>query len=172
MSDISIKMESTLETEPKISAPQQPFKYDNFFSPENSTFYANFTYADLATSEKEFRLLRMHPASDNEDVISCELLDKLRLEDMKGKYSTISYCAGNPKNTSRIIVNGHSFKAFANLKHTLQQARQFWDVNFADKERLLWADQICIYTFRQQDSCRRFWRHLPPETAVFIATFH
>jgi Heterokaryon incompatibility protein (HET) len=35
----------------------------------------------------------------------------------------------------------------------------------------LWIDKLCIYVFRRQDSCHRFWRHLPPETAVIIATF-
>jgi len=31
--------------------------------------------------------------------------------------------------------------------------------------------RICIYPFRRQDSCRCFWRHVPPKRAVFIATF-
>jgi hypothetical protein len=35
----------------------------------------------------------------------------------------------------------------------------------------LWVDKLCIYPIRSRFSCRRFWRHLPPETAVFIATF-
>jgi hypothetical protein len=63
---------------------------------------------------------------------------------MKTKYTTLSYCAGDPKKTERIIINGHSFNAFANLGHAIRQARYFWKENIAHRELLLWADQACI----------------------------
>jgi len=61
-----------------------------------------------------------------------------------GKYTTLSYCAGDPKETEIITVNGIHFNAFANLGHALRQARHFWRNKFDGQELLLWADQICI----------------------------
>src|SRR5579871_1679077 len=87
------KMRATLcRMEPRMTEAQHELKYDNFFSPENHSFYANFNYADLEETKKEFRLLRVHPTNSNDAAISCELLDQIRLEDVKGKYSTVSYC--------------------------------------------------------------------------------
>jgi hypothetical protein len=59
-------------------------------------------------------------------------------------YTTISYCAGNPRDTESIVVNGFVFNAFARLGHALRQARNFWKGKYHDTELLLWADQVCI----------------------------
>jgi hypothetical protein len=59
-------------------------------------------------------------------------------------YTTISYCAGNPKDTETIVVNGFIFNAFARLGHALRQARDFWKGKYHSAELLLWADQVCI----------------------------
>jgi hypothetical protein len=62
-----------------------------------------------------------------------------------GKYTTISYCAGDPKKTEVIVVNGVEFNAFANLGHALRQARHFWTDRFNNNQELiLWVDQVCI----------------------------
>jgi len=63
---------------------------------------------------------------------------------MRGKFTTLSYGAGNPHTTETIFVNGICFNAFANLGHALRQARYFWKNNFDKQELLLWADQVCI----------------------------
>jgi len=61
-----------------------------------------------------------------------------------GKYTTLSYCGGDPKETEIITVNGINFNAFANLGHALRQAGHFWRDKFDGQGLLLWADEICI----------------------------
>lgn len=63
---------------------------------------------------------------------------------MLGIYNTISYCAGDPRETEIIFVNGLEFNAFARLGHALRQARHFWKEQYDSEELLLWADQVCI----------------------------
>jgi hypothetical protein len=53
-------------------------------------------------------------------------------------YEALSYASGDPKDTEEILLNGWSFKVFANLFLALSQLR------FPEKERLLWVDQLCI----------------------------
>jgi hypothetical protein len=121
-------------------------KYDNFFTPENRNFYSKFTYADLDPAKREIRLLRVHPSCTTfeDNKVRCDLIDQVELADVEGKYTTISYCAGDPKQTSSVIINGHEFNAFDNLAHALKRARHFWETNHVKKGFLLWADQICI----------------------------
>jgi hypothetical protein len=40
-----------------------------------------------------------------------------------------------------------------------------------DGLRHFWVDTCCTYVDPPQGSCRRFWRQMPPEAAVFLATF-
>jgi hypothetical protein len=122
-------------------------KYDSFYSPQNHTFYNSFEYAILKPSDLHIRLLRIYPHEANEDdnaTIKCDLIDDVSLKEYTGKFTTISYCAGNSKNTETVLVNGVQFNAFANLGHALRQARHFWKTHNADRQLLLWADQICI----------------------------
>jgi hypothetical protein len=87
-----------------------------------------------------------------EDVIACELLDKVPLSRVDGRYHALSYCAGSPKNVSKILINGIMFNAFANLEHAIQCALISWKSRSPDTELLLWADQICI---NQEDLVER-----------------
>jgi hypothetical protein len=124
-----------------------PPTYDNFYTPSNREFYSSFQYTTLNPTERHFRLLRIHALGTNDNqnsTITCDLLDDLPLEDMKSRYTTISYCAGDPNRTEMILVNGFYFNAFANLGHALRQARYFWKKHNEHKELYLWADQVCI----------------------------
>lgn len=122
--------------------------HGNFYTPENSEFYSRFRYLDLDPESKSIRLLRIKPPTSPENVktemIQCDLLDNISLATIRGNYTTISYCAGDPKDIEKVIINGLSFNAFANLGHALRQARHFWKDKFDKHELLLWADQICI----------------------------
>ncbi|KAG9248724.1 heterokaryon incompatibility protein-domain-containing protein [Calycina marina] len=51
-------------------------------------------------------------------------------------YEALSYCWG--QNSSGILVDGHDFIIPKNLEEALRKMR------FQDKERILWADAICI----------------------------
>lgn len=141
----------TAEEDELPPAPKQPAeeKFDNFYSPQNTQFYSKFKYAHLDPKTPSIRLLRIPPPpsfdiANQTHPIHCELLDNISLSDIEGKYTTLSYCAGDPKNTEAILVNGVEFNAFANLGHALRQARFFWKDRYQDTELLLWADQICI----------------------------
>ncbi|KAF5013715.1 hypothetical protein FDECE_314 [Fusarium decemcellulare] len=128
--------------------PTMPAEHVNFYTPENSKFYSEFTYQDLKPESNSIRLLRIKPPTCwdviKTEPIKCDLLDEIPLDSVKGKYTTLSYCAGSPKNIEQVVVDGICFNAFANLGHALRQARHFWKDKFDKRELLLWADQICI----------------------------
>jgi hypothetical protein len=72
-------------------------------------------------------------------------MDQVPLEDAQGNYTALSYCAGDPKKTAPILINGIAFNAFANLGLALQEAVVYWEEKGLDWEKYyLWADQICI----------------------------
>jgi hypothetical protein len=126
---------------------EQHIKYDNFYTPNNRPFYKKFQYLNLIPTKRHFRLLRIHPLQAHEvntAPIVCDLLDDNSLAEMEGKFTTISYCAGDPKRTEAIVVNYLNFNAFANLGHALRQARHFWGKHHSDRELLIWVDQVCI----------------------------
>lgn len=156
-------------------------KYDNFYTPSNSTFYKKFQYETLDRAERRIRLLRIHTlqeGQDNSTQITCDLLDNIMLEKYRGNFMTISYCAGDPKDTEEIIVNSIQFNVFARLGHALRQARYFWkeqndgaetalrhvrylwgehneeheNIENDGHDFLLWADQVCI---NQSDPAER-----------------
>jgi hypothetical protein len=58
-----------------------------------------------------------------------------------GDYHTLSYVWGNPKDTVRITVNGHSFQATKNLEAALRTIRSH---PCSIKGMKLWVDAICI----------------------------
>ncbi|KAH9209027.1 heterokaryon incompatibility protein-domain-containing protein [Leptodontidium sp. 2 PMI_412] len=76
-------------------------------------------------------------------VLACEILDQTALSRIK-KYNVLSYCAGDPKQTSLILVDGVPFNAFANLEHAIHVVSEHWSREYPDEPLLLWADQICI----------------------------
>ncbi|KAF4461164.1 hypothetical protein FALBO_12043 [Fusarium albosuccineum] len=137
--------------EAPTSTPKKPIihaEHVNFYTPENSKFYSEFTYQDLIPESNSIRLLRIKPPTSwdvaKTEPIECNLLDNILLDSVKGKYTTLSYCAGSPTDIERVIIDGFCFNAFANLGHALRQARHFWKDKFDKRELLLWADQICI----------------------------
>jgi hypothetical protein len=75
---------------------------------------------------------------------TCELLDKIPLARIHGRYFTISYCAGRPTDARKILVNGLMFNAFANLEHAIECTLKDWIKKSPEEELLLWVDQICI----------------------------
>lgn len=134
-------MESILGDNRKASLPD----HDVFGTPENKVFYASNPYSRLDVNRKEIRLLKIHP-DDGTGSIKCTLLPSIPLDQARSLYTALSYCAGDSTRTDIIVVNGIGFNAFANLRHALGGVREFWDKTYkhADKDLLLWTDQICI----------------------------
>jgi Heterokaryon incompatibility protein (HET) len=80
-----------------------------------------------------------------------------------GDYAALSYVWGDENNTTPIIVNEQELIVTRNLEKVLGAFNRHGEFQGDFK---LWVDAVCLYVFRRQDSCHRFWRHLPPETAV------
>ncbi|KAM0424445.1 hypothetical protein ACHAPT_010368 [Fusarium lateritium] len=123
--------------------PSQPPGHDIFCTPENSSFLSKTPYKTLDPTIREIRLLRVLPDSGS-GLVECELLPSAPLADLRGHYVALSYCAGSPRNTVTILVNGVECNVFSNLCHALTCARHFWTAQSTHQDLLLWADQICI----------------------------
>ncbi|KAF5253478.1 hypothetical protein FANTH_1549 [Fusarium anthophilum] len=93
-------------------------------------------------------------ASSKEKLLACDVLDGVALSMCTGKYLALSYAAGDPENTARILVEGHIFNAFAQLIHALKCAVDYWyrQNGCRDGYFLFWVDQICI---NQSDDVER-----------------
>ncbi|KAF4435951.1 hypothetical protein FACUT_6802 [Fusarium acutatum] len=94
-----------------------------------------------------------HPPS-NENLLACDVLDGVPLSVCTGRYLTLSYAAGDPQSTARILVGGHIFNAFAQLIHALKCAVCYLckENGCPDGHFLFWVDQICI---NQSDDVER-----------------
>ncbi|KAK0662456.1 putative heterokaryon incompatibility protein, partial [Cercophora samala] len=130
---------------PGIMASQSSCR-DIFPTPANNELTRRTIYHDLNPACQEIRLLRLH-LDDNDGLIKCDLLPAASLSNITGRYTAISYCAGDPIRTKKILVNGIQFNVFENLAHVLDMTRHFWTKTFPKKECILWADQICINQF-------------------------
>lgn len=116
---------------------------DNFYSPVNYDFYSHQPYEPLDKDVQTIRLLAVK--RDKTGHLQCRLTDGMSLAEADGKYSAISYCAGDPKKTRTIHVNGVPFNAFANLAHAIKETYLYLSADYQDDtEALLWTDQICI----------------------------
>jgi hypothetical protein len=117
--------------------------HDIFGTPENDAFQSTKPYSALLRDRKEIRLLKVLP-DNREGMIECILQQCKPLSEIKGQYTALSYCAGDPRTTKQIIVNGNTCNVFANLEHALHEARYFWKQTHSDENLLMWVDQICI----------------------------
>lgn len=109
----------------------------SFFSPQNTAFYASRVYTTLDFNRKEIRLLKLLPGS-GDDQPQCFICAPRPLRDISGRYEALSYCAGSPRETECVKVNGHDFNVFTNLDRGLRRLRRH------KKTRILWIDLICI----------------------------
>jgi hypothetical protein len=93
----------------------------------------------LASSIPQFGI-----SKPNTPLLACEILDKVALSRVDGAYCALSYCAGEPTDTSLILVDGLPFNAFSNLERAIDLALKQWVLKWPKRDLLLWADQICI----------------------------
>ncbi|KAF5533467.1 heterokaryon incompatibility 6 OR allele [Fusarium napiforme] len=82
------------------------------------------------------------------------MLGGVSLSGCTGKYLALSYAAGDPQKTGRILVGGYIFNAFSQLIHALKCAVQYWKKQNGCRcgYFLFWVDQICI---NQSDDVER-----------------
>jgi hypothetical protein len=128
-----------------------PTKSDNFYSPQNYAFYSQQPYEPLDRSSRSIRLLKF--CDDYQfGPIRCEFTDWMPLEEARGTYTAVSYCAGDPSDTEAIQVNGLQFNAFTTLARSLSATFDYRMGHHQDEKPLLWVDQICI---NQSDAAER-----------------
>jgi hypothetical protein len=65
------------------------------------------------------------------------LLNNVRLSRWHGRYSAISYYAGDYRQTAKVIIDGVAFNAFANLHQALSDVKMFLEREFPDKEHFV-----------------------------------
>lgn len=121
------------------SIPADPKSEDPFYSPENHKFYSAFKYVNLNPATNEIRLLRLLPGDNN--VVRCDFIQPIRLDDAPD-YNAIFYCAGDPKHTKTICVDGLSMNVFASLADALRRLGS--SIATPKESIVVWADQICI----------------------------
>jgi hypothetical protein len=93
-------------------------------------------YTKLNSTKREIRLLKLHPESDPDCDIVCEL-STVSL-DTRPIYRALSYTWGDANDTNLIILDGHRFAVTRNLKKALLRLRGL------DTESPIWIDAICI----------------------------
>ncbi|PVH96254.1 HET-domain-containing protein, partial [Periconia macrospinosa] len=93
-------------------------------------------YDKLDTSEPHFRLVKIHPASAEDDPIRCSLFTT-KIEGAP-VYGALSYCWGDAKDVETITVCQETFLATKNLAAALRGLR------YDDRDRIMWIDAIAI----------------------------
>jgi hypothetical protein len=121
------------------------------------------------------RLLDVTPLGESGDIrlIEVELEYEQSQHNFPGRkgYVTLSYRWGKPPPPMALLNNVNSLDEgipFDFLPKTFQDAIM---VTRSINGSYIWIDSLCIYPIRSRFECHLFWRHRPPETAVFIATF-
>ncbi|KAF7509916.1 hypothetical protein GJ744_007230 [Endocarpon pusillum] len=87
------------------------------------------------TTPKEIRLILLEPG-DKSDQISCKLIH-VPLS-WRTRYEALSYNWGDSNKRASVVCDGQTISVTANLHSALR------DLRFTDRQRILWADCICI----------------------------
>ncbi|KAF4988846.1 hypothetical protein FGRMN_9520 [Fusarium graminum] len=93
-------------------------------------------YSSLSLDKTLFRLLVLHPATDRDQPIRCNLLTSEL--DTKPDFEALSYCWGISTDTKTISVCDKPFEATVTLHRALKGLR------LKNEDRTLWVDAICI----------------------------
>lgn len=93
-------------------------------------------YAPLKTDKKEIRLLVLKPGV-GEEPLQCAFQQAF-LVDRTPQYETISYVWGDAMIRGTVILNGNPLDIPESAENVLRRVR------YADKDRLLWIDAVCI----------------------------
>lgn len=123
-----------------------PPEFSNFYTPYNKAFYDECPYNNLDPLQNEIRLLEII-MDHRHDSLEFKLHQNLALDDVKSMYMALSYCAGDPKVTEEVIVNGLTFNVFSTAYAALQEVHRSQQLALAEGKHVrcnIWLDQICI----------------------------
>lgn len=102
-----------------------------------------FTY-NYCLQDTQIRLLRLLPGSDDQEFIGCLLAVDFD-RNASPQYEALSYTWGKPLFDAAIFFNDDQSDGLARkFKITTDLAVALRHLRRADKERILWIDQICI----------------------------
>uniref|UniRef100_A0A8H7TID3 Heterokaryon incompatibility domain-containing protein n=1 Tax=Bionectria ochroleuca TaxID=29856 RepID=A0A8H7TID3_BIOOC len=103
-----------------------------------------FLYSPVDTTDGEIRLLTLHPASDKEALIVCDL-ERVKLRD-NPQFEAISYTWGDEHPSVQIVLNDAAFKVRENAAAALRRLRR------RKGSRRVWIDAICINQGRSRSA--------------------
>lgn len=107
-----------------------------------------YKYTSLSTQHDEIRCLTLFPGTKaGNEPLACTL-KTLRLSD-KPAFEAISYVWGSDEKSQSIMCNDREIDITTNLYQHLLQIR------LPDKERMLWADCICINQIDKNEKSRQ-----------------
>ncbi|XPS98678.1 hypothetical protein M3J09_007874 [Ascochyta lentis] len=96
-------------------------------------------YTALDTTKNEIRLLHLAPSSNRRKKVACHFsIVSLNAREQFTHYEALSYAWGVPVFDRSIDLEGANFPITANLHLALRALR------YADRERILWIDAVCI----------------------------
>jgi hypothetical protein len=98
------------------------------------------------------RLVELAPGARDAPVVIRLFITEL---EHHPEYDAISYVWGNPEDTLPVLCNGRSFDITVNLNAA------FVRVRYGDRPRILWADAVCMYSYRTATNCCRNLRFRP-----------
>ncbi|KAF2878520.1 heterokaryon incompatibility protein-domain-containing protein, partial [Massariosphaeria phaeospora] len=93
------------------------------------------------------RVIKLEPGLED-DILSCKL-ETVSLDGSLDLYEAISYVWGDPTATEEICCNGLFVEITSGLADALRRFR------YPDKQRLLWADALCINQQDNQEKSRQ-----------------
>lgn len=97
----------------------------------------SFVYDSLDIHEPSFRLVRL--VRGDVRIVQCELFHATIYDSENViEYEALSYTWGSTEQTEPIVVNGQILHVTVNLAHALH------DLQYANQDRVLWVDAICI----------------------------
>jgi hypothetical protein len=106
-----------------------------------------YSYHPLDCHSQEIRLLRILPAWNNEEPISC-VLEIASLQDSPC-YTALSYCWGDASNKKVVLVNGSVTQITDNLASALWYSRKHLASGslIDGLPQLFRIDAICLYVY-------------------------
>lgn len=135
--EAAIQDQSDQNGESTAAAPK-PRRREN--ASENATRRANRShdaYQPLDEERNEIRLLLVKAGSGSTR-IQCNLQQAFLTSDPKPEYETISYCWGNHRRRTTILLDGERKSVPVSAEAALRRMRS------TDTDRVIWIDSVCI----------------------------
>src|SRR5271154_6674312 len=117
-----------------------------WLTPRGVTQVENFVYEPIPHGQ----YIRILELGSGQGQIACKLR-VIPLEQAFGSYDAVSYCWGDPKNKKDILVNQKRLAIAVSLYDALLHLRH----ESGSKQRVLWADAICINQKDKEDQSRQ-----------------